>query len=538
MNYPDFVKLHPLDSREFPRRRPQPPLSRPTLVVGVVLAVTFLAALTMLSLPKADGAVPPDPVVLVKTTNGAGSGVIVSPDGKVLTAEHVIAGDTVEGVVYRGKTLPAKAVFRAKKNGIDEACLLQVEPANPLPFWPVANTMPKIGEVVCSHGYPWSTYYAMNIGQVTSINDGMITVNFWAIEGNSGGPLCNQKGEVIGLASTRGALPGSLPPQLIEPRSTWIGVPSLQAALRQQPQKVAVSKKLYAFTSPSCAPCQRFKHDRSGALGLMLETRGYQVELVTRTVTGWDKPSIVRRCEQLTRKPIGSLPTFWIDNSNAVQVDYTTPERLLEYCQPAMPGPYQTPTGIADLFPPPTTEPHIDLPPPTTDLDPEIDWSAVKIVVLRTNPELGGAAKAALKGLQEQLGAPIRRRIAELTDGRADVQLVHGQTKPARFAAVEAAVGKPVDRLLVVALVKQSEDVSYIRGKLIEKLTGALGGYLEGKPIEVISERVHPADFAAINQALLVAEGENDFDEAPWWLAGVLSVISMLVGYLGSRLKR
>lgn len=540
MSYSNFLTNHPLDARAFRKRPSPPPACRPSLVVGIVLGIVFVAALTMLSLPKAQGALaPPDPVVIVKTDKGgSGSGVIISPSGKVLTAEHVVGDGAVQNVIYRGQTYSAQGIHAPEKNGLDEAYLIQFEPPQkPVPYWPVAKEMPRVGDVVCSHGYPWSSYYAMKLGQVTSIKDGMIDVNFWVIEGNSGGPLCNLKGEVIGLASTRGALPGTLPPELIEPRSTWIGLPTIHAALKGNPVERAARTKLYVFTSPHCAPCEQFKQDQRGPLGLMLETRGYDVEFVTRMAMGWDKPKIVRECEQATRQKVGSLPTFWRQTGTITQVNYTTPERLLRYCLPTESGPYrQTPTSIEDLFPPPAppSQPN----PETSEPDPEIDWTAVKIVVLRTNPELKGAARAALKGIQEQLGAPIRRRLAELTDGRADVQLVHGQTKPARFAAVEAAVGKPVDRVLVVALVRKSQDVSYIRGKLIEKLTGALGGYLDGKPIEVITERLHPADFAAVEAALVVPEDESAFDDAPWWLAGVLSVLSLVVGYLGSRWKR
>lgn len=541
MSYSDFLNKHPLDSHAFRKRRPEiPALCKPSLVVGVVVCIFFMAALAVLSLPAHGAVSPPDPVVMVQTVNGGrGSGVIISPDGKVLTAEHVLGGEQVQSVVYRGRKIPAKGLFAPEKNGVDEAVLLQFDAGQPVPFWPVADQMPNVGDVVCSHGYPWSTYYAMNLGQVTAIKDGMIIVNFWVIEGNSGGPLCNAKGEVIGLASTRGPLPGDLPPEILQPRSTWVGLPSIQAALKREPAKRSTATKLYAFTSPTCAPCQQFKQDYKGALGLMLQTRGYRVEFVTRTIAGWDHPKIVRKCEQVTGQRVASLPTFWREHATTAQVNYTTPERLLSYCIPPMPEPYrQTPTGIGELFPP--EQPNAAEPDPAPVPEPatEIDWSAVKIVVLRTNPELSGAAKAALKEFQDQAGAPIRRRIAELTNGLADVQLVHKQVRPTRFAAVEAAVGKPVERLLVVALVKQSPDAGFVRGLVVEKLTAALGSYLEGKPIEVISERLHPTDFAAVNAALLIPEDDTAISDAPWWMAGLLSVISLAVGYLASRLKK
>lgn len=537
MSYSDFLTNHPLDCHAFQsrRRRPEPVLCRPGVVVGVVLGIVFVAAIAVL---KAEGATaPPNPVVLVETDNGGrGSGVIVSPDGKVLTAEHVIGNDQVQSVIYRGRKFPAKGLYAPVRNGRDEAYLLQFDAGSAVPFWPVAKAPPKVGDVVCSHGYPWATAYTMNLGQVTRLQDGLIDVNFWVIEGNSGGPLCNIQGEVIGLASTRGPLPGSslLPNETLTPKSSWVGLPSIRAALAGKRPQGSNAVKLYVFTSPTCAACQRFKQDQKGPLGIMLETRGYDVEFVTHDGTGWDKPDIVRQCERTTRRRVAGLPTFWRAGAPTSQLNYTTADRLLDYCTPPVPEPYrQTPTGIGELFPP---EPKAH--PAGPEPEPSIDWTAVKIVVLRSNPELSGAAKAALKGFQDQLGAPIRRRVAELTDGRADVQLVHEQLKPTRFAAVEAAVGKPVDRLLVVALVQKSQDSGYIRGKLIERLTEALGGYLEGKPIEVITERVHPVDFAAVNQALLVPEEDTDPSDAPWWLAGVLSVVSLVVGFLGSKLRR
>jgi serine protease Do len=142
-----------------------------------------------------------------------GSGVIISPDGYILTNDHV-AGNAVETIV----TLTDDRQVSAKVIGSDQAsdiCLLKIDEKN-LPYIKFGNSdniMP--GEWVIALGNPFGLF---DINDKPSVTVGVISatgMNLGASEnryyvnmiqtdaainsGNSGGPLVNAIGEMIGM---------------------------------------------------------------------------------------------------------------------------------------------------------------------------------------------------------------------------------------------------------------------------------------------------------------------------------------------------
>ncbi len=141
-----------------------------------------------------------------------GSGFVLTPDGYIVTNDHV-AGNAARITISfpDGETLPARLV------GTDQAtdlALLKVEANRPLPHLQFTSTGPPIvGEWVIALGNPFGLFEAAepsvtvgvvsatnrNLSQPGRIYRGMIQTDAAINQGNSGGPLINALGEVIGV---------------------------------------------------------------------------------------------------------------------------------------------------------------------------------------------------------------------------------------------------------------------------------------------------------------------------------------------------
>ena len=139
---------------------------------------------------------------------GAGSGFIIDREGYILTNHHVI--DAAERITV---TLADGRTFRAEVVGTDPAidvALLKIAGSHDLPEAPLGNSDElRVGEWVCAIGNPLGYVHSVTVGVVSfigrklfdpSLDDYIQTdaaINF----GNSGGPLINARGEVIGINS-------------------------------------------------------------------------------------------------------------------------------------------------------------------------------------------------------------------------------------------------------------------------------------------------------------------------------------------------
>ncbi|MFN3789369.1 Do family serine endopeptidase [Massilia sp.] len=137
---------------------------------------------------------------------GAGSGFIVSPDGVILTNAHVVQG--ADEVTVK---LHDRREFRAKVVGADprtDVAVLKIDAKN-LPVVPIGksrNLAP--GEWVLAIGSPYGLESTVTAGVVSAtgrnLPDGQvpfIQTDVAVNPGNSGGPLFNTRGEVVGINS-------------------------------------------------------------------------------------------------------------------------------------------------------------------------------------------------------------------------------------------------------------------------------------------------------------------------------------------------
>ena len=138
-------------------------------------------------------------------SNALGSGFVISEDGYIVTNNHVIEGaDEISIEFFSGKTLDAKLIGTDPKTDI---ALLKVESDAPLPFvnFGDSNVM-RVGDWVMAMGNPLGQGFSVSAGIVSARNrelsgtyDDFIQTDAAINRGNSGGPLFNMDGQVIGV---------------------------------------------------------------------------------------------------------------------------------------------------------------------------------------------------------------------------------------------------------------------------------------------------------------------------------------------------
>ena len=142
-------------------------------------------------------------VITVKDGSGHGSGFLVSQDGLIVTNAHVVEGSpSVVTVVFPdGKQVPADVIGFAR-GGVDLAAL-KIQNRTNLPYLNLsASGTAKVGYRVFAIGTPLDDVYrdTCTQGNISRIHpDGKIQHTATLNGGNSGGPLLNTKGEVIGV---------------------------------------------------------------------------------------------------------------------------------------------------------------------------------------------------------------------------------------------------------------------------------------------------------------------------------------------------
>ncbi len=149
-------------------------------------------------------------VIALELPRGSGTGVVLAPDGYVLTNAHVVArsrrvevrfsdGASVGGEVV-GRDPPTDlAVVRANRSGLTA-----------LPLADMAKV--KVGQLVVAMGHPFGFERSVSVGVVSALErrlpgrdgqvlDGLLQTDAAINPGNSGGPLVNARGEVVGVAT-------------------------------------------------------------------------------------------------------------------------------------------------------------------------------------------------------------------------------------------------------------------------------------------------------------------------------------------------
>lgn len=137
--------------------------------------------------------------------NALGSGFIVSADGYIVTNNHVIVdSDEILVEFYDGTSLDATIVGRDEKTDI---AVLKVESETPLPFVHFGDSdIARVGDWVLAIGNPLGQGFSVSAGIISARNrslsgsyDDFIQTDAAINRGNSGGPLFDMDGQVIGV---------------------------------------------------------------------------------------------------------------------------------------------------------------------------------------------------------------------------------------------------------------------------------------------------------------------------------------------------
>lgn len=145
------------------------------------------------------------------SSSGLGSGVVVSSDGLILTAAHVVASaNEVMVKLQNGKNYQADVI--SSSSVADVALVKLRNPPNALAVATLGNSdASKVGEQIIIIGAPLGLDHSLSVGHISrkmTKNQltngeiaGFIQTDAAINTGNSGGPMFNLKGEIIGIVS-------------------------------------------------------------------------------------------------------------------------------------------------------------------------------------------------------------------------------------------------------------------------------------------------------------------------------------------------
>lgn len=137
---------------------------------------------------------------------GAGSGFVIDPAGYILTNNHVVEkAERLTVKLKDGRTLRARIIGADPDTDI---ALIKVDAGEPLPAVTLGNSSTlRVGDWVCAIGNPLGYEHTLTVGVVSFLGrklfdkslDNYIQTDAAINFGNSGGPLINSRGEVIGI---------------------------------------------------------------------------------------------------------------------------------------------------------------------------------------------------------------------------------------------------------------------------------------------------------------------------------------------------
>src|SRR5579883_1772968 len=138
-------------------------------------------------------------------TQAQGSGFIISPDGYVVTNDHVVDNATeVTVTLDDGKNVPAKIIGTDKKTDL---ALLKIKEGGPYQYVEFAKTTPRVGDWVIAVGNPFGLGGTVTAGIMSARGrdigagpyDDFLQIDAPVNRGNSGGPSFNLQGQVVGV---------------------------------------------------------------------------------------------------------------------------------------------------------------------------------------------------------------------------------------------------------------------------------------------------------------------------------------------------
>jgi hypothetical protein len=144
-------------------------------------------------------------VALIRVSDGVGTGFVVSPDGRIATNLHVIAGNHAATIVLAdGREFTDVEILAVDAS--QDLALLRVDAGDltPLPLGDSDEVIP--GERVVAIGNPFGLGASVSDGLVSGLREitescRVLQISAPLSPGSSGGPLFNERGQVIGVST-------------------------------------------------------------------------------------------------------------------------------------------------------------------------------------------------------------------------------------------------------------------------------------------------------------------------------------------------
>jgi serine protease Do len=174
-------------------------------------------------------------VLIQSSGRGAGSGVIWSADGLVVTNAHVVRGSRVEVQLWDGREFAARVVARDPRRDLAQ---LRIEATNLSPASGGDSAQLRAGELAIAIGNPLGFVGALATGVIHGVGplrglgpQSWVQADVRLAPGNSGGPLATARGQVIGINTmVAGSLALAIPSNAVRdflnagPANAWLGV--------------------------------------------------------------------------------------------------------------------------------------------------------------------------------------------------------------------------------------------------------------------------------------------------------------------------
>lgn len=143
------------------------------------------------------------------TSGGLGTGVVINDQGLVLTARHVVAGAQTITLTFGDGT--ATEALVAGEEPEQDIAVLQPRRLPEVIVPAVMGRVPQVGEPVFAVGHPLGLTWSLSAGVVSGLDrsvpsggvelKGLIQFDAAVNPGNSGGPLLNRSGQVVGIVT-------------------------------------------------------------------------------------------------------------------------------------------------------------------------------------------------------------------------------------------------------------------------------------------------------------------------------------------------
>ena len=149
-------------------------------------------------------------LVWIEVNNGSGTGILVSEKGLIFSAAHVVdkQGTVLKIILPDGTRLPGKTTAQNSDSDAGTAEITTKLNKN-LPRVEKAEKLPRVGDWVFALGHGGGLDQKrgpmVRLGRVVSLKHGVIQTDCKLIRGDSGGPLFNLNGELIGIHSRVGS---------------------------------------------------------------------------------------------------------------------------------------------------------------------------------------------------------------------------------------------------------------------------------------------------------------------------------------------